>query len=648
MAERHKLEPAYDPADWRDAETGDSGDDPLAELARLVQGIEKNPGSKPLRPAPPRSESSTRPQPAMRYESYPSSPQAEPDPYLRAAPVDRTPSTAELASDLEAELLRELQASFNAVRAPIESFKPPEAQASNYDEVDFDAFAEVHFRKHAPMEAAPPPPQPRTGIESLANWRDQTRPRPRQGGPSFRQRLAEGAAESSAPLRTSAEIRYEPDPLAADPEIAAVAAAAESFSNPPPERVQPAPVAYDHAAEENYAYVPGYAPHVHAHEEDEYEIRSSSGRRPLMLVGGLLGIVLIGAIGFFVVTNFIGGESGPPPLIAADSGPIKVRPENPGGSASSDQSKLIYDRVGGGDTANTELAADNTVTTVSRPETQQTEASREISRIILPDPTDPPVEDEPVAASDDTEAVGPKRVRTVVVRPDGTIVSSTSAPADPAPQTAAPVETAAPQVAASAPRVVETAPVAREPVSTAMAPEEPAVAEEPDELGFADDWENENAPAADNEPVGATTTRTTGGAADKTGPISLLPKSGGTPSGATPNEPARVAAVEPVAKKPVAAEKPVAEKPAAVATGSYFVQVSSQRSEAAALAAYREVQRRFPGVLGSRDADIQRADLGSRGVYYRARVAPGLSGSEAVSLCTSLKNAGGDCIITQN
>jgi hypothetical protein len=190
--------------------------------------------------------------------------------------------------------------------------------------------------------------------------------------------------------------------------------------------------------------------------------------------------------------------------------------------------------------------------------------------------------------------------------------------------------------------------VAREPVSTAMAPEEPAVAEEPDELGFADDWENENAPAADNEPVGATTTRTTGGAADKTGPISLLPKSGGTPSGATPNEPARVAAVEPVAKKPVAAEKPVAEKPAAVATGSYFVQVSSQRSEAAALAAYREVQRRFPGVLGSRDADIQRADLGSRGVYYRARVAPGLSGSEAVSLCTSLKNAGGDCIITQN
>jgi hypothetical protein len=76
--------------------------------------------------------------------------------------------------------------------------------------------------------------------------------------------------------------------------------------------------------------------------------------------------------------------------------------------------------------------------------------------------------------------------------------------------------------------------------------------------------------------------------------------------------------------------------------------VSSQRSEAAALAAYREVQRRFSGVLGDREPDIQRADLGSRGVYYRARVSPGLSNSAAISLCTSLKNAGGDCIVTQN
>jgi hypothetical protein len=585
----------------------------------------------------------------MRYESYPSSPQSEPDPYARAAPVERVPSTADLASDLEAELMRELQASFNAVRAPIEPLKQPEIPSANFDEMDFDAFAEVHYRRHAPMEAAPPPPQPKTGIESLATWREPTRPRPRQAGPSFRQRLADSAAESSAPLRTAAEIRYEPDPLAADPEIAAVAAAAESFSNASPERAQPPRSAYDHSADDSYTYVPGYGPPAdgaHDHDEDEeYEVRRSPGSRPLILVGGLFAVVLIGAIGFFAVTSFLGGDSGPPPLIMADTGPIKVRPEDPGGAASSDQNKLIYDRVGGGDTADAELAPDHSVTTVSRPEAQQTEASREISRIILPNPTDPPVENEPAGASAESGAVGPKRVRTVVVRPDGTIVSSTSTPAAAPPQSSAPVESAAIAAAEPAPRAAEPAPAAREPIARAVS-DEPAMADEPDDLGFADDWEAENPLPADDEPVGTTEPPTAAAApAEKTGPISLLPKSGGSTA-----EPARVASVEPAAKKPVT-EKPVVEKTvaaAAAATGSYFVQVSSQRSETAALAAYREVQRRFPSVLADRDADIQRADLGSRGVYYRARVAPGLSGSEAVSLCTSLKNAGGDCIITQN
>lgn len=645
MPERHKLEPAYDPADWRDAETGDSGDDPLAELARLVQGIEKNPG-KPLRPAPPRSESSARQQPAMRYESYPTSPQAEPDPYAHAAPVERVPSTADLASDLEAELMRELQASFNAVRAPIESGKQPDLPSSNFDELDFDAFAETHYRRNAPMEAGPPPqPQPRTGIESLATWREQTRPRQKPSGPSFRQRLAEGAAESSAPLRTSSDIRYDAaDPLAADPEIAAVAAAAESFSHASPERPEPAPLRYDPAAEESiYGYVPGYGPAAQGgHEDDEHEIRASSGRRPLILVGGLLGVVLVGAIGFFAITSFTGGESGPPPLIAADSGPTKVRPENPGGAATSEQSKLIYDRVGG-DTVDAELAPDRTVTTVSRPETQQTDASREISRIILPNPADPPIEDEAAAASAESDTVGPKRVRTVVVRPDGTIVSSNSAPATAAaapPPAVAPVESAPPQVASAEPvaQASTPAPAARETVAPTV-PDEPAIADEPDDLGFADDWESDEAITADSAPVGATKPAPTATAAaapaeKDTGPISLLPKSGSAGS-----EPARVASVAPAEQKAAAAP---------AAGGSYFVQVSSQRSEAAALAAYREVQRRFPGVLGDREPDIQRADLGSRGVYYRARVSPGLSGSEAVSLCTSLKNAGGDCIVTQN
>jgi len=56
--------------------------------------------------------------------------------------------------------------------------------------------------------------------------------------------------------------------------------------------------------------------------------------------------------------------------------------------------------------------------------------------------------------------------------------------------------------------------------------------------------------------------------------------------------------------------------------GGYVVQVSSQKSEADAQASYRALQSKFPTVLGSRPPVIKRADLGDKGVYYRAIVGP--------------------------
>jgi hypothetical protein len=56
------------------------------------------------------------------------------------------------------------------------------------------------------------------------------------------------------------------------------------------------------------------------------------------------------------------------------------------------------------------------------------------------------------------------------------------------------------------------------------------------------------------------------------------------------------------------------------------------------------LQRRYPSILGDRAADIQRADLGERGVYFRVRV--GYPTREtAIEMCESLKAAGGDCIL---
>jgi hypothetical protein len=80
----------------------------------------------------------------------------------------------------------------------------------------------------------------------------------------------------------------------------------------------------------------------------------------------------------------------------------------------------------------------------------------------------------------------------------------------------------------------------------------------------------------------------------------------------------------------------------------YAVQVTSERSENRAQAAFRSLQAKYPSQLGGREPIIRRADLGAAGVYYRALVGPFASAEMAAKLCSGLKAAGGDCIIQKN
>jgi hypothetical protein len=98
----------------------------------------------------------------------------------------------------------------------------------------------------------------------------------------------------------------------------------------------------------------------------------------------------------------------------------------------------------------------------------------------------------------------------------------------------------------------------------------------------------------------------------------------------------------------VASTNPGQHAPAAVGSGGYLVQVSSQRNEADAQASFRALQNRFPSVLGSRSLLVKRADLGAKGVYYRAMVGPFGSSDEASRFCGSLKSAGGQCVVQRN
>ncbi|MDQ8728813.1 SPOR domain-containing protein [Bradyrhizobium sp. LHD-71] len=110
------------------------------------------------------------------------------------------------------------------------------------------------------------------------------------------------------------------------------------------------------------------------------------------------------------------------------------------------------------------------------------------------------------------------------------------------------------------------------------------------------------------------------------GPMSISPQSDPAP--------VRTAAV------------PAAPPPAT--SGGYMVQVSSQRSEADAQAAYRSLQSKYPSVLGSRSASFRRADLGDKGIYYRAMVGPFAAAEDAGQLCSSLRSAGGQCVVQRN
>ena len=125
------------------------------------------------------------------------------------------------------------------------------------------------------------------------------------------------------------------------------------------------------------------------------------------------------------------------------------------------------------------------------------------------------------------------------------------------------------------------------------------------------------------------------------GPLSLEPQAGDT---APSNQPAPRAA---------AARRPHPSSPRSrplrrSASGGYVVQISSQRSEADAQASFRSLQSKYPSQLGDREAIVRRADLGPKGIFYRAMVGPFGSAGDADQFCGGLKAAGGQCIVQKN
>jgi hypothetical protein len=77
----------------------------------------------------------------------------------------------------------------------------------------------------------------------------------------------------------------------------------------------------------------------------------------------------------------------------------------------------------------------------------------------------------------------------------------------------------------------------------------------------------------------------------------------------------------------------------------FVVQLSSQKSEAEAQPSFRSLQAKFPNELSGLQPIIRRADLGSKGVFYRTLVGPFASAQEARQFCANYKAAGGKCVV---
>jgi SPOR domain len=120
------------------------------------------------------------------------------------------------------------------------------------------------------------------------------------------------------------------------------------------------------------------------------------------------------------------------------------------------------------------------------------------------------------------------------------------------------------------------------------------------------------------------------------GPISLEPQ--GEPAPATRT---RTAAAPPIAAR-------AAPETTESTSDGFMVQLSSQKSEAEAQSSFRSLQTKFPNELGGLQPVVRRADLGSKGVFYRTMVGPFASAQEASQFCANYKAAGGQCVVPNN
>ena len=144
----------------------------------------------------------------------------------------------------------------------------------------------------------------------------------------------------------------------------------------------------------------------------------TESKRSYRVAAAILAIALIGG-GAALAWNFIGGEptAERTKIVLASPDPVKVKPDQPGGKVIPNQNQAVFNEISGA----------NKLTSQQESLRSGTESPLDVAPYSSKS-------SERLSASNNNSSVGnnltiqPRRVRTVVVKPDGTIVSSPPRP----------------------------------------------------------------------------------------------------------------------------------------------------------------------------------------------------------------------------
>jgi hypothetical protein len=94
-----------------------------------------------------------------------------------------------------------------------------------------------------------------------------------------------------------------------------------------------------------------------------------------------------------------------------------------------------------------------------------------------------------------------------------------------------------------------------------------------------------------------------------------------------------------------ASTAPSAAPPKPAASGSYVLQIGAYKSQADADAAWKAYKAKHAALLAGYGSDVQQAELGEKGTWYRLRITGFGDRDVANELCDRLKADGGSCFL---